>query len=115
MPRSQSIRLAAIILVAAAVSAPPVWGEPRRLPAESFSLEIFARVWNSVMSIWSGAGCIIDPHGGCGSGQAATSDAGCGADPHGGCATAGGEVFIPLPTTDSGCKIDPNGGCTPNG
>lgn len=44
-----------------------------------------SQIWNLLTSIWSEAGCRMDPNGGC----------------------------IPEPQTDAGCRMDPSGGCIP--
>lgn len=102
MPRSHLARLFILLFVVAALAAPPAWAAPRS------QADIFARAWDFLASLWSAAGCIIDPHGGC---RMPTADAGCILDPHGGCATAEEEVPTPPPTTDEGCILDPHGGC----
>ncbi len=61
--------------------------------------------WLGVLSrLWADAGCIIDPHGGCGEGAGAGSgEAGCILDPGGRCA--------PRPIwAAEGCILDPHGG-----
>lgn len=112
MPRNHFARLSVILLVVAALAAPPAWGAAHRLSGGFDPLGIFAHVWSTLSAIWAEAGCNADPHGGCGSGQLPTTDAGCHLDPHGGCATAQ-EAAPLLPTTDAGCHADPHGGCTP--
>jgi hypothetical protein len=101
MSRSQFTRSFLILVIVAAVSTPSAWGAPRRLPSEISPFDIFAWAWHSLAAVWSEAGCILDPHGGCATDQ---TDGGCGIDPHGGCATL---------ATDEGCAIDPHGGCKP--
>lgn len=78
------------------VLVPPAWGTTFERQAD-----LLNRLWVTLTGIWAEAGCIIDPHGGCGT----TPDAGCILDPNGGCGTS--------PTSarsDEGCIIDPNGG-----
>lgn len=92
MPRSHFVRIFVTLLIVAALSSPPAWGAPDRLPGEKL-LDIFTRAWGSLTAIWAPAGC--------------------NADPHGGCAPEQGEPPIAPPTTDEGCNIDPHGGCRP--
>ncbi len=113
MPRNHFARFSVILLVAAALAAPPAWAAPHRLAAGMNPLDIFARVWDSLAAIWAEEGCNLDPHGGCWNGPAPTVDAGCNVDPHGGCGTALQAVPSPPPTTDAGCNLDPHGSCTP--
>ncbi|HEV7672301.1 MAG TPA: hypothetical protein VGS22_27600 [Thermoanaerobaculia bacterium] len=75
--------------------------------------------------LWSPAGCILDPHGGCrDSDSALPHDTGCGFDRGGKCATTpiwapGGCIIDPsggcrnsvLPHRDAGCGLDPGGIC----
>lgn len=114
MPRRDFARLSAILLIVAALTAPPAWGASRWPPGEVSPLDLFARIWGSLAAIWSAEGCAIDPHGGCGPSQPPRTDEGCSGDPHGGCGTAQGEAPAP-PTTDSGCNADPHGGCRAEG
>lgn len=107
------------------VLVPPAWGATFERQAD-----LLNRLWGTLTGIWAEAGCIIDPHGGCG----ATPDEGCILDPHGGCGTSptparsdegciidpngGGcsavQAEPPItPAPDAGCIIDPNGGCAP--
>lgn len=46
---------------------------------------LLTQVWTLLTSIWSEAGCIMDPDGRC----------------------------APAPQADEGCIMDPNGGCRP--
>jgi len=110
MPRRHFARLSAILLIVAALTAPPAWGAPRWLPGEASPLDIFARIWGSLTAIWSAAGCGIDPHGGCGPGQPPPTDSGSTLDPYG---AEQIEAASPPPTTDAGCIADPHGGCRP--
>jgi hypothetical protein len=91
----------------------PAWGanfERQRLPAA----DLLDRLWSTFTGIWAEAGCILDPHGGCGTSPAAPGmDAGCIIDPNGGCAAVQNEPPAPAPRTDEGCILDPNGGCAP--
>ncbi|MFL6199089.1 MAG: hypothetical protein ACJ76J_07930 [Thermoanaerobaculia bacterium] len=60
-------------------------------------------VWSFFTSIWSEAGCRMDPSGLCV--PAPQVDEGCIMDPNGRC--------LPAPRTDEGCRMDPSGGCLP--
>jgi hypothetical protein len=69
-----------------------------------------------LVSLWSPAGCEIDPFGRCVPGTQAvspklpTADAGCRIDPWGRCAP--GTSAPRVPTVNAGCEIDPLGRCT---
>ncbi len=109
MPRNHFARLSVILLVVAALAAPPAWGAPRPPSGGIDPIGILAHVWSSLSALWSEEGCNADPHGGCGTSQLSTPNAGCTLDPHGGCATA--QQVVPPPTPDEGCNLDPHGGC----
>jgi hypothetical protein len=112
MSRSRLVRFLLLLLIAASLCT-PAWAEPGRFSTETGLFNVLAHLWGAFTAVWSEEGCMIDPHGGCGTGQPPTSDEGCMLDPNGGCAAAQSEAPIPPPTTDEGCKIDPHGGCTP--
>jgi hypothetical protein len=101
------------IVLTTAVLVNPAWGaNPERQPLRA--ADLLDRLWSTLTGIWAEAGCIIDPHGGCGTSPTAPgTDAGCIIDPNGGCAAVQAEP--PAPRTDEGCIIDPNGGCAPRG
>jgi hypothetical protein len=99
------------VILTLAVLANPAWGtnfERQPLPAA----DLLGRLWSALTGIWAEAGCILDPHGGCGtSAPVPGTDAGCIIDPNGGCASV--QTEPPAPRTDEGCIIDPHGGCAP--
>lgn len=110
MSRTHCARIVFVLLVAAALAAPPAWGQPVERP-DGFAARIsgaFASFGDLLAALWAEAGCIADPHGGCSvdSEEAPTGDAGCGLDPHG-CTDGFGETA----EGDIGCIADPHGGC----
>lgn len=115
MHRNQRALIVLAVLLLTASAGLPAWGaQPRsREEARPARLAALARsaaalFWSQLTGRWDKEGCIIDPNGGCRTGQTtAETDAGCGLDPNGGC-TAGQTTT----ETDEGCWIDPNGGCT---
>lgn len=87
------------------VLVPPAWGGTFERQAD-----LLNRLWETLTGIWAEAGCILDPHGGCGT----TPDAGCILDPNGGgCSAVQTEPPATAPRAAEGCIIDPNGGCAP--
>lgn len=122
MTRFHWSRIVLAIVFAAALSVSPVWAEPQA----AAPVGAFNQLWSLLAELWSEAGCIIDPHGGCGGGAAGSqAEAGCVADPHGGCGDAPTVSFAEAgcgidpygcpgtrntPNADAGCGIDPHGG-----
>lgn len=83
-------------------------GSHRTAEATGFSVfDLFGRAWNGLVSLWMENGCILDPSGGCATGQAEApkADNGCGIDPNGGCAAG------LAPQAENGCILDPDGRC----
>lgn len=114
MPRFPWYRILMTALVLLLLTVPSVRalepGSRRTAETAGFSVfDLFGHAWNGLVSLWMENGCIIDPSGGCATGQADTprTDNGCGIDPSGGCATGQAEA----PRTDNGCGIDPDGRC----
>ncbi len=68
------------------------------------SRDAFTRLWSLLTSLWSEAGCQLDPDGKC---APNLPDAGCEADPNGRCLPE----QDPSPTNDldAGCQADPDG------
>ncbi len=95
-----------VLCLGLCLGALPAWAAPQTAPAGG----TLAGLWTFLVSLFGKEGCIIDPYGGCGSGQAgADVDRGCGLDPYGRCAAT------PRPeVAEEGCGIDPNGGCGRN-
>lgn len=109
------VRFALILVFAGALFTLPAWAMEPRLDRDTPSPLAYAapnaltRLWSLLIEIWQGNGCIIDPYGGCSTGQGTSNtDNGCILDPHGACSTAQSTS-----ATDNGCGIDPYGGCTP--
>ncbi|HEX7182016.1 MAG TPA: hypothetical protein VF756_09250 [Thermoanaerobaculia bacterium] len=106
MSRTHCARIVVVLLVAAALAAPPAWSQPME------EQDGFARISNAFGNLftyfWEEVGCIIDPHGGCSvdEEETPTGDIGCGLDPHG-CTDDSGETT----EGDIGCIADPHGGC----
>jgi len=93
MPRPRrnlaALLLAATLLVPWSASAAPL--SPAELRTASPALE--QRFWNLLTELWTEAGCIIDPSGGCAGAQSTAAppdllDLGCGIDPSGGCGSS---------------------------
>jgi hypothetical protein len=104
------LRLATVLVLGLALgasqaSAAQVQREPipRGLKPDTHSI-ILERLGSLLMSLWSKAGCKIDPLGNCVASTTST-DTGCGIDPLGRCAAS-------TPTGDTGCTIDRWGGCS---
>ena len=103
-------QIVAVFLLGLVVAAP--WASAWDLRSESrgsstqSSLGLLGRLGSFLTSLWDGAGCIIDPLGGCASANS-PSDEGCGIDPLGGCL----DNRTPMSAGDEGCTIDPLGGC----
>ena len=75
----------------------------RPAPPRSTWVDTLAQSFGGFLkSLWSDAGCIIDPLGRCATQP--KMDNGCRIDPLGGCIQA-------QPTTDNGCFLDPLGRC----
>jgi hypothetical protein len=93
------LRKAAVLVLLGLVLAAP-WASA----AEAREREpLLHGLWSFLGSVWSAAGCRLDPLGGCSTGeepQAPGTDAGCRLDPWG---------CPPLPSEDHGCRIDPWG------
>ncbi|HEX7183458.1 MAG TPA: hypothetical protein VF756_16615 [Thermoanaerobaculia bacterium] len=110
MSRIRYARIVLVLLVVAALAAPPAWSQPTERP-DSLAARVsnaFAFLGDLLSALWAEEGCIADPHGGCAGsqGETPTGDEGCGIDPHG-CSEGQGET----PAGDEGCWIDPHGGC----
>jgi hypothetical protein len=106
---SRASRFAFAAAVCLVLAAPPCWAAgPRALPSAP---DFTTRLWSLITSLWSDAGCIADPNGGCANQQAEPPavqlDEGCIIDPHGVCGSQQVEQV------DEGCIADPNGGCKP--
>lgn len=95
MHRIHRVRIVFAVLLLTASASLPAWGaQPRvREDARPARLAAFARsaavlLWSQLTGLWEKEGCVIDPHGGCVTGQSTTeTDAGCIIDPNGGCVT----------------------------
>jgi len=112
MRRSRTCRFVFVVFLLAAL-VHPAWGASPERQARP-AADLLGRLWSALTGIWAEAGCIADPHGGCGSTFAAPgTDEGCIIDPNGGCAASQAEPLAPAPGTDEGCILDPNGGCAP--
>jgi hypothetical protein len=95
-------RTAALVLVLALLASAAVAGEARlSVPAP---VGAFSTLWHLLTTLWSEAGCHLDPYGRCIDDVGSTGDAGCSADPFGRCTTASSG-------TDAGCRADPYGRC----
>lgn len=112
MSRSSVARFVVVLLVVATLTTPASWSAPLRLPDETSSFDILARVWNSFLALLAKEGCNIDPHGLCVYKPSPTAEAGCTIDPHGGCAEVQGSTLNLQPRMEAGCGADPHGGCT---
>lgn len=114
MPRFPWYRILMTALLLLVLTVPSVHalepGSSRTVEAAGFSvIDLFGRAWEGLVSLWMENGCIIDPNGGCATGQAEAprTDNGCIIDPSGGCATGQADA----PQADNGCIIDPDGRC----
>ncbi len=96
---------AAALLVLCALLASPLAAAPK-FRSESFTAttadDLFGWLRGTLSSIWSKAGCQIDPFGRC-----ETAKNGCQIDPYGRCLD---KADTPL-NTKNGCQLDPNGRC----
>lgn len=129
MTRIHWSRIFLVFVLAAALSASPVWAEPQATaegrPARLAEAGALSQLWSLLTELWSDAGCIIDPYGGCTAGAGPLGEEGCGLDPHGVCgdaprgsSTEEGCGIDPYgcpgtrntPNADAGCGIDPYGG-----
>jgi hypothetical protein len=111
-------RKALLLLLAAFLALPwPSAAAPRQAPNATTLAPstLWNHAWSFLQSLWSEAGCIIDPGGRCAAGASKpTTDTGCGIDPGGRCITGGAQVTPPSPpqtNLDEGCGIDPGGRC----
>jgi hypothetical protein len=95
MSRSRIPLAVLVVLLAGTLAAPSVWGAPRQMRVGAPS-DLITRLWGTLTTLWTDAGCWLDPHG-----CMPTPDTGCKIDPHGVC----------LPSPDAGCVADPHGGC----
>jgi hypothetical protein len=94
MHRIHRVRIVLAVLLLTTSIGLPAWGaQPRsREEARPAQLAAIARsavalFWSQLTGLWEKEGCIIDPNGGCVTGQnTAETDAGCILDPNGGCA-----------------------------
>jgi hypothetical protein len=118
---------ALVLLFALVLGAPAAFASPARAtaPAARQAAErgsIFHQLRDFLVSLWSPAGCEIDPWGRCltaprnGVPPAPTADAGCEMDPLGRCLTGSSSKAAapPAPTADEGCRMDPLGVCISN-
>lgn len=106
MSRSHFARTSVTLVIVAALSSPPAWGAPNRLPGEQW-LDIFSRAFASLTEIWRPAGLRADPHGG------PATDEGCNGDPRGCSVLKEKEPPVAVPTADEGNSLDPHGGPKP--
>jgi len=97
--RSSSFRrkIAALLLLGALALPWAVAGEPPSRPgqdqaSEWNALDLLARFWHELASLWDEEGCSIDPYGRCipgpgdgSSGSTTNGDNGCSIDPYGRC------------------------------
>jgi hypothetical protein len=108
MTRLHWSRIVLALTFITVVSTLPVRAEPQAAsegrPARLAAAGAFSQLWSLLTELWSEAGCIIDPHGGCGTGSGPLGEAGCGLDPHGVCGGGAQGSF-----TEAGCGIDPYG------
>jgi hypothetical protein len=105
-----------VLGIALTLASQSAWAAPRRTQEDSGSAwNLVTQLWHSFS--WSEVGCIIDPHGGCGTAQELAPpshiDEGCWLDPNGGCGAD--QASEPPSYIDEGCWIDPNGGCRAGG
>lgn len=104
MMRFNLLRTAAL-LVLCALLASPLAAAPK-FRSESFTTaaadDLFGWLRGALSSIWSKAGCQVDPDGICG-----TAKNGCQIDPHGRCLD---KADTPV-NTKNGCQLDPFGRC----
>ena len=70
------------------------------------------RLWSVLISLWSVAGCELDPLGLCSPAalRSAPADEGCELDPLGRCLPGG----LRSAPADAGCRLDPLGRCLPD-
>lgn len=109
MVSSSLRRKAAVFLLFSAFTLPMAsTAEPRLGSQRSWSL--LEQAWNTLLAIWSEAGCTLDPNGKCAP-TSSTSDEGCTIDPDGKCAASASQPSIPGESLDAGCTLDPDGKC----
>ena len=105
MMRCNLLRAAAL-LVLCALLASPLAAAPKfrseSSPAAAAD-DLFGWLRGAVSSIWSKAGCQIDPFGRC-----ETAKNGCQIDPHGRCLDKVEKTPV---SPKNGCQIDPYGRC----
>lgn len=96
---------AAALLVLCALLASPLAAAPKFRSESSITAaadDLFGRLRGALSSIWSKAGCQVDPFGRC-----ETSKNGCQIDPFGRCLD---KVETPV-NPKNGCQLDPFGRC----
>lgn len=95
-------RLIAVFAFVLVLGASQASALPRKV--ENHTSGVFSLVVDLLVTLWSKAGCHIDPLGGCAP-SVPEDEEGCGIDPWGRCSSSN------TPATDEGCGIDPLGRC----
>jgi hypothetical protein len=96
---------AAVLLVLCALLATPLAAAPNFRSESSTTAaagDLFGWLQGTLSSIWSKAGCQVDPFGRC-----ETAKNGCQLDSHGRCLDKADTRV----NTKNGCQLDPNGRC----
>jgi hypothetical protein len=84
MSRSRN-SLACTLLVLLVMATPGAWAAPLQEARTADSLNLFARLWETVAAIWAPLGYTMGLAMDQQPPPAPTADEGCGIDPHGGC------------------------------
>ncbi len=96
-----SRRTILVFVLALLLAAPWASAAPR---ADAGPREALTHLWSLLASLWSEAGCELDPDGRC---APDLPDAGCEADPDGRCLPE--QESGAASDIDVGCEIDPSG------
>jgi hypothetical protein len=85
-PATMTRRILMSVLLLLVLSVSPVRAEEH----ESSLVDLLSQAWGGLVSFWMENGCILDPSGGCATGQT--------------------EITLPQ-SQDNGCILDPDGRC----
>ena len=98
-----SIALLLVLAASLQASAAPSWSRAasHNASVSETPLSLWSLAWRSVQSVWSKAGCSLDPYGRCLPSTLQELENGCSIDPYG--HYRGSEK--------AGCRLDPYGHC----
>ncbi|HWM90549.1 MAG TPA: hypothetical protein VN493_07255 [Thermoanaerobaculia bacterium] len=90
MSSSSLRRRISVLLLALVLAAPWSLAAEPRFEQRGAAWNLFDRLWGALTSLWSEAGCTLDPSGKClGGNVAPMGDNGCTLDPDGRCRSQG--------------------------